>query len=150
MNGIIGKRLKDIVNGGETRRMLSRLFSSSSRSRAVNLRKINPRVSQQEAVSIAQSLYNVIKQNAPLSISNTWNLAKEGVVSGLSSKTHMKLMLKWMRGRAMLKQFCTYAGSNKKFLLTTLPEDPNAVMPTYSMEPKRQHKKRSAKKSKKP
>lgn len=49
---------------------------------------------------------------------------QESGVSGLNSKTHMKLMLKWMRGRKMLKLFCNQIGSSKKFLLSTLPEDP--------------------------
>jgi hypothetical protein len=33
-------------------------------------------------------------------------------------------MLKWMRGRKMLKLLCNHIGSSKKFLLTTLPEEP--------------------------
>ena len=47
-----------------------------SRKRAPNLRKINPKVPQQEAAVIAESLYHIIKQNGPLSVSNTWNHAK--------------------------------------------------------------------------
>jgi hypothetical protein len=43
-----------------------------SRKRAENLRKINPKVTPQEASSIAQDLYHVIKQRGPLTVSNTW------------------------------------------------------------------------------
>lgn len=93
-----------------------------SRKRAPNLRKINPKVPPQEAAEIAESLYHVIQQHGPLTLSNTWNLAKEANVSGLNSKTHMKLMLKWMRGRNMLKQVCHHVGSSKKFLLSALPD----------------------------
>ncbi|KAM7269673.1 hypothetical protein ACFE04_025170 [Oxalis oulophora] len=94
-----------------------------SRKAAVNVRKINPKVPITEAYSIAESLYNVIKQHGPLNISNTWTQAKDAGVNGLMSKTHMKIMLKWMRGRKMLKLLCTQVGSNKKFLHSTLPDD---------------------------
>lgn len=105
-----------------------------SRERAPNLRKINPKVPQQEAVSIAEGLYNVIKRNGPLSISNTWNLAKEAGVDGLNSKTHMKIMLKWMRGRKMLKLICNHVGSSKKFLHCTLPEEPQTEQSKNSLQ----------------
>lgn len=51
-------------------------YMSNSRKRAPNLRKINPKVPQQEAASIAEALYNVIRQHGPISVSNTWNHAK--------------------------------------------------------------------------
>ncbi|KAI4367994.1 hypothetical protein MLD38_016612 [Melastoma candidum] len=94
-----------------------------SRKRAVNVRKINPKVPPQEAYSIARDLYNVIRSNGPLTVPNTWTQAQEAGVSGLQSKTHLKLMLKWMRGRKMLKLLCTHVGSSKKFLHCTLPEE---------------------------
>ncbi|KAL9439731.1 hypothetical protein AB3S75_025232 [Citrus x aurantiifolia] len=99
-------------------------YYSSSRKAAVNVRKINPKVPTQQAYSIAQSLYGIIKQHGPLTVSNTWIHAKDAGISGLNSKTHMKIMLKWMRGRKMLKLFCNGVGSNKKFLHSTLPEEP--------------------------
>ncbi|KAL5719294.1 hypothetical protein ACHQM5_012093 [Ranunculus cassubicifolius] len=106
---------------GTAKLMLTRHFSKK---RAENVRKINPKVSPQEASSIAQNIYTVIKQNGPLTVSNTWTHVKEAGVDGINSKTHMKLLLKWMRGRKMLKLFCDKVGSNKKFLHSTLPEDP--------------------------
>ncbi|KAI3453373.1 hypothetical protein Pfo_010036 [Paulownia fortunei] len=114
--------------------MMMRSFSSSSRKRAPNLRKINPKVPFEEAASIAEGLYGVIKSHGPVSIGNAWNHAKDAGISGLNSKTHMKLMLKWMRGRSMLKQICNHVGSSKKFLLTTLPEEPQLNQPNSSME----------------
>ncbi|KAL7111190.1 hypothetical protein ACP275_05G072700 [Erythranthe tilingii] len=111
-----------------------RYFTTNSRKRAPNLRKINPRVPFVEAASIAEDLYGVIKSHGPLSIGNAWNHAKDAGISGLSSKTHMKLMLKWMRGRSMLKQICNIVGSNKKFLITTLPEEPQPNLPNTSIE----------------
>ncbi|KAK4422962.1 hypothetical protein Salat_1878800 [Sesamum alatum] len=114
--------------------MMIRYFSSSSRKRAPNLRKINPRVPFQEAAAIAEGLYGVVKSHGPLSIGSAWNHAKDAGISGLNSKTHMKLVLKWMRGRSMLKQICNHVGSSKKFLLTTLPEEPQLNKPDNSTE----------------
>ncbi|KAL2458325.1 hypothetical protein Fot_09260 [Forsythia ovata] len=126
------------ANAGNT---MMRYFSSSSRKRAPNLRKINPKVSFQEAASIAEGLYHVIKHHGPLTVSNTWNHAKDAGISGLSSKTHMKIMLQWMRGRNMLKLFCHNVGSSKKFLLSTLPEEPlinqlNSSMESMELKPR--------------
>ncbi|CAA0838085.1 Unknown protein [Striga hermonthica] len=123
-------------NGNSMMKMATmvRHFSSSSRKRAPNLRKINPRVPYQEAASIAEDLYGVIKSHGPLSIGSTWNHAKDAGIGGLNSKTHLKLMLKWMRGRRMLKQICNHIGSTKKFLLTTLPEEPQSSQPNNPQE----------------
>ncbi|KAL6177746.1 hypothetical protein ACLB2K_049269 [Fragaria x ananassa] len=123
----------------------SRYFS---RERAENLRKINPKVSFPEANSIATELYDVVKQHGPITIPNTWAQAKESGVSGLNSKTHMKILLKWMRGRKMLKLFPNQVGSNKKFLLCTLPEDPHVTEFINSTAVKVQSKKPSSKKKK--
>ncbi|XP_058202497.1 uncharacterized protein LOC131316942 [Rhododendron vialii] len=112
-----------------------------SRKCAPNLRKINPKVPPQEASSLAESLYHVIKQHGPLTVSNTWNHAKEAGIDGLASKTHMKIMLKWMRGRNMLKLFCHLVGSSKKFLHCTLPEEPQTAESIHSMELKLQSEK---------
>ncbi|PON40669.1 tumor necrosis factor receptor family protein [Parasponia andersonii] len=120
-----------------------------SRKRAENLRKINPRVSPQEASSIARNLYDVLKQHGPLTVSNAWLHAKDSGVSGLNSKTHMKLLLKWMRGRKMLKLWCNQVGSSKKFLLSTLPEDPKVEQLRREAEVKLQTKKPSSIKGRK-
>lgn len=98
-----------------------------SQSRAVNVRKINPKVPIEEAKSIAHSLYDIIREHGPLTIANTWIHAQEASVSGLNSKTHMKLMLKWMRGRRLLKLLCNHVGNNKKFYHGTLPEEPHHI-----------------------
>ncbi|XP_073133148.1 uncharacterized protein [Henckelia pumila] len=133
-------------NGDGVFSMMIRYFSSSSRKRAPNLRKINPRVPPQEAASIAQGLHQVIKSNGPLTVSNTWNHAKDAGIIGLSSKTHMKLMLQWMRGRSMLKLMCNGVGSSKKFLLTSLPEEPQQNQPDISMEQKPKSRKPKSRK----
>ncbi|VVA95211.1 unnamed protein product [Arabis nemorensis] len=100
-----------------------------SRERAVNVRKINPKVPIQEAYAISNSLYDLFKQHGPLSVPNTWLRAQEAGVSGINSKTHMKLLLKWMRGRKMLKLICNQVGSSKKFFHICFPDDPQQDAP---------------------
>ncbi|CAK9184066.1 unnamed protein product [Ilex paraguariensis] len=116
---------------------------------APNLRKINPKVPPEVAASIAEGLYNIIKQHGPSTVSNTWNHAKEAGISGLNSKTHMKIMLKWMTGRKILKLFCNHVGSSKKFLHRTLPEEPQTDLAKNSLELNLQAEKSSMKWKKK-
>uniref|UniRef100_A0A6N2N7C4 Uncharacterized protein n=1 Tax=Salix viminalis TaxID=40686 RepID=A0A6N2N7C4_SALVM len=130
--GNIGSILKD---------QIVRRFS---RARAVDVKRINPKVPFSEAASIAQSLYHVIKEHGPLTVSNTWNQVKEADISGLNSKTHMKIMLKWMRGRKMLKLFCN--PNSNKFLHCTLPEEPRTEQPNSAPELSLQTKKKPSKK----
>ncbi|CAH8390376.1 unnamed protein product [Eruca vesicaria subsp. sativa] len=116
-----------------------------SRERAVNVRKINPKVSIQEAHIISTSLYDVFKKHGPLSVPNTWLRAQEAGVSGINSKTHMKLLLKWMRGRKMLKLICNQVGSSKKFFHTILPEDPQQETPQVAAAAATENKKQTFK-----
>ncbi|CAL5439176.1 unnamed protein product [Camellia sinensis] len=224
-----GSKIKQTGGGAKT--AFVRYFC---RKCAPNVRKINPKVTPQEAASIAQGLYQVIKQHGPLTVSNTWNHAKwikedsleesadnvspdssspskddlleeackkydeathlcptlhdayynwaiaisdqakirgrtkeaeelwkqlwtifekpkgwEAGSSGLSSKTHMKTMLKWMRGRKMLKLFCNHVGSSKKFLHCTQPEEPQTDQSNNSTELKLQTEKPSTRRKKK-
>ncbi|KAE8712809.1 hypothetical protein F3Y22_tig00110223pilonHSYRG00047 [Hibiscus syriacus] len=141
--------VKNNINGGNASVCGSLLVRYMSRSRAVNVRKINPKVPIQEAKSIAGSLYDLIKQRGPLTVPNTWNASQEAGIGGLNSKTHMKIMLKWMRGRKLLKLFCNKVGSNKKFLHCTLPEEPRTDQLESLPEPELQTKKPSAKRKKK-
>ncbi|XP_022958708.1 uncharacterized protein LOC111459852 [Cucurbita moschata] len=127
--------------GGSAGLVFSTFTRYFSRSRAENLRKINPKLTPQEASLVAQDLYGVVKQHGPLTVSNAWIKAQESGVGGLNSKTHMKLLLKWMRGRKMLQLFCNQVGSNKKFLLAT-PDDPRAEELKSASEPVVQRRKK--------
>lgn len=69
--GLVKNNIKG-GNGG----VGSLLVRYMSRTRAVNVRKINPKVPIPEAKSIATSLYDLIKQRGPLTVPNTWTLAQ--------------------------------------------------------------------------
>jgi len=62
-----------IVGGGEALKTWVRYMS---RKRAENLRKINPKVPYPEATSIAQSLFNLVKERGPLTTSAAWTGAQ--------------------------------------------------------------------------
>ncbi|XP_074312812.1 uncharacterized protein LOC141648207 [Silene latifolia] len=106
-----------------------------SKKKAENLRKINPKVPYPEATSIAQDLYNVFNQRGPLTYGDAWTSFQEAGVTGLNSKTHMKLMLKWMRGKKIIRQICQQSGNNKKFLLCT-PDAAQAEQEARALEVK--------------
>ncbi|ONK55863.1 uncharacterized protein A4U43_C10F1740 [Asparagus officinalis] len=143
--------------GGRAATVAMNLVRHFSRKCAPDLRRINPKVPREEAKAISQELYKIIKERGPLSVANTWNHAKEAGIAGLSSKTHMKIMLKWMRGRKMLKLFCTHHGNAKRFLHSTLPEEPKpaqeeeiaAAAPSDSLQPSMRQEKKLLKKLKK-
>ena len=66
------------------------------------------------------------------------------IIEFVTKVTDMKLLLKWlkwMRGRKMLKLTCNQVGSNKKFLLSTLPEDPKVEQSKSETEVKLQTEK---------
>ncbi|KAJ3678452.1 hypothetical protein LUZ60_002255 [Juncus effusus] len=96
---------------------------SFSRKRAEDVRKINPKVPREEAYEISEGLMKIVKDHGPLTVSNTWNRVKEAGINGVNSKTHMKILLKWMRGRSMLKLSCARVGNTKKFLYSIKTED---------------------------
>ncbi|KAF4396141.1 hypothetical protein G4B88_020778, partial [Cannabis sativa] len=114
--------------------------------RAENVRKINRKVSPQEASSIARNLYDVIKEHGPLTIPNAWVHAKD---SGVGQNTY-EAAPEMDEGKENAEAvWSTGVGSSKKFLLSTLPEDPKVTQIRSDMEVKIQHKKPSSSKGKK-
>ncbi|KAH0465167.1 hypothetical protein IEQ34_005270 [Dendrobium chrysotoxum] len=107
---------------------------------------ISSRVPRKQAKAISESLYEFIKQHGPISVANTWNLVKEGGINGPNSE---KIILKWIRGRKMLKLFCTHHGSTKRFLHSILPKELQLslpymiILPHHLQKPQNHQRKRS-------
>ncbi|KAL6909365.1 hypothetical protein ACP4OV_001646 [Aristida adscensionis] len=97
-----------------------------SRKRAVDVRRINPKVPKEEAVAISRGLLQFLTDHGPLTVGNTWNHAKDAGIDGLNSKTHMKILLKWMTGRRIVKLTCAHVGNAKRFLYSPYTADPEA------------------------
>ncbi|CAL9045506.1 unnamed protein product [Musa banksii] len=126
-DGIEGDALKEglgvlFFRGGVAAVAGRALVRCFSRKHNPDNRRINPKVPREEATAISHSVYQIVKDHGPLSVSNTWNHAKhllkcdveESSINGSNSKTHMKIMLKWMMGRKMLKLSCTHVDSAKE------------------------------------
>ncbi|KAF8708812.1 hypothetical protein HU200_030201 [Digitaria exilis] len=109
--------------GGAAWEVLRRHFS---RKRSVDVRRINPKVPKEEAVAISGRLLQILTDHGPLTVGNTWNHAKDAGIAGLNSKTHMKILLKWMTGRRIVKLTCTHVGNAKKFLYCPYTESADA------------------------
>ncbi|KAL5210203.1 hypothetical protein ABZP36_005826 [Zizania latifolia] len=118
--------------GGMAWEVLKRHFS---RKRAVDVRRINPKVPKEEAVAISGRLLQILADHGPLTVGNTWNHAKDAGINGLNSKTHMKILLKWMTGRRIVKLSCVPAGNSKKFLYSPYSADPEKPEEVVSPEP---------------
>ncbi|WVZ61321.1 hypothetical protein U9M48_011219 [Paspalum notatum var. saurae] len=115
------------VFGGAAWEVLRRHFS---RKRSVDVRRINPKVPKEEAVAISGRLLQILTDHGPLTVANTWNHAKDAGISGLNSKTHMKILLKWMTGRRIVKLSCVHVGNAKKFLYSPFTESPDVPKDT--------------------
>jgi hypothetical protein len=48
-------------------------------------------------------------------------------IAGLNSKTHMKILLKWMTGRNVVKLTCVHVGNAKKFLYSPSTESSSSA-----------------------
>ena len=59
--------------GGMAWEVVRRHFS---RKRAVDVRRINPKVPKEEAVAISGRLLQILADHGPLTVGNTWNHAK--------------------------------------------------------------------------
>ncbi|TVU44206.1 hypothetical protein EJB05_03641 [Eragrostis curvula] len=109
--------------GGTAWEVLRRHFSKK---RAVDVRRIKPKVPKEEAVAISGRLLQILTDHGPLTVGNTWNHAKDAGIDGLNSKTHMKILLKWMTGRRIVKLTCAHVGNTKKFLYKPYTDDSDA------------------------
>ncbi|OEL31019.1 hypothetical protein BAE44_0007956 [Dichanthelium oligosanthes] len=127
--------------GGAAWEVLRRHFS---RKRSVDVRRINPKVPKEEAVAISGRLLQILSDHGPLSVGNTWNHAKDAGISGLNSKTHMKILLKWMTGRRVVKLSCVHVGNAKKFLYSPYTESSEAIQDAISSSASAEGNKASA------
>jgi hypothetical protein len=76
----------------------------------------------QSGIRLEDSIPNtIIGSHEPLLI---WSMLQQDAgISGLNSKTHMKILLKWMTGRRIVKLNCVGTGNSKKFLYSPYSAD---------------------------
>uniref|UniRef100_A0A7N0UBY5 Uncharacterized protein n=1 Tax=Kalanchoe fedtschenkoi TaxID=63787 RepID=A0A7N0UBY5_KALFE len=73
----------------------------------------------EQTQTISRVIFDIVKEHGPLSIADTWQRVQEVGLRGLTSKRHMKIVMRWMRERQKLRQICNHVGPNKQFLYTT-------------------------------
>ncbi|KAI4972895.1 uncharacterized protein LOC123397590 [Hordeum vulgare subsp. vulgare] len=73
----------------------------------------------EQAQSITRTIFDVVKEHGPLTISDVWEHVKDVGLRGLTSKRQMKIMLRWMREKQKLRLICDHDGPHKQFLYTT-------------------------------
>ncbi|CAI8610295.1 unnamed protein product [Vicia faba] len=76
---------------------------------------------------ITRSLFDIVKEHGPITISNTWERVQEVGLKDLTSKNHMKVVLRWMRERQKLRLVCNHVGAHKQFLYTTWFTKPGTI-----------------------
>ncbi|KAK7281817.1 hypothetical protein RIF29_10114 [Crotalaria pallida] len=83
--------------------------------------------------TITRVLFDIVKEHGPLTIEDTWQHVKEVGLKDLTSKRHMKIVLRWMRERQKLRLVCNHVGAHKQFLYTTWFTKPSAAQGTGSL-----------------
>jgi hypothetical protein len=63
-----------------------------SRKRAVDIRRINPKVPKEEAVAISGRLLQILADHGPLTVGNTWNHAKVPYSLAHAAARHLSCM----------------------------------------------------------
>ncbi|CAN1171371.1 hypothetical protein LINPERPRIM_LOCUS7926 [Linum perenne] len=73
----------------------------------------------EQTQTITRAIFDIVKEHGPLTVSETWEKVQEVGLRGLTGKTHMKIVLRWMRERQKLRLVCNHVGPHKQFLYTT-------------------------------
>ncbi|KAK9725479.1 hypothetical protein RND81_05G146600 [Saponaria officinalis] len=73
----------------------------------------------EQTQTITRAVFDIVKEHGPLTVSQTWLRLQELNLKQLTSKTHMKTVMRWMRERQKLRLICNHVGSQKQFLYTT-------------------------------
>ncbi|KMZ70116.1 hypothetical protein ZOSMA_1G00870 [Zostera marina] len=104
------------------------------------MKPIELNTSPEKTQTISRAIFEVVKEHGPLTIAETWDHVKGAGLIGLSSKRHMKILMRWMRERQRLRKICNHDGLHKQFLYTTwftkpqktissTPTTPNSIKP---------------------
>ncbi|KAK9285249.1 hypothetical protein L1049_024438 [Liquidambar formosana] len=83
------------------------------------MKPIELKTPPEQTQTITRVIFDIVKEHGPLTIADTWERVKEVGLRGLTSKRHMKIVLRWMRERQKLRLICNHVGPHKQFLYTT-------------------------------
>ncbi|XP_011028558.1 PREDICTED: uncharacterized protein LOC105128534 [Populus euphratica] len=89
------------------------------------MKPIELKTPPEQTQTITRAIFDIVKEHGPLTIAETWEKVQEVGLRRLTSKRHMKIVLRWMRERQKLKLICNHVGPHKQFLYTTWFTKPN-------------------------
>lgn len=83
------------------------------------MKPIELKTPPEQTQTITRVIFDILKEHGPLTVGDTWEHVKEVGLRGLTSKRHMKIVLRWMRERQKVRLICNHVGPHKQFLYTT-------------------------------
>ncbi|XP_024035907.1 uncharacterized protein LOC112096723 [Citrus clementina] len=89
------------------------------------MKPIELKAPPEQSQTITRVIFDIVKEHGPLTVAETWERVQQAGVSGLTGKSHMKIVLRWMRERQKLRLICNHVGPHKQFLYTTWFTKPN-------------------------
>ncbi|KAF5735999.1 hypothetical protein HS088_TW14G00130 [Tripterygium wilfordii] len=98
---------------------LIRYFSTKPKLPKPKMKPITLNTPPEQTQTITRAIFDIVKEHGPLTVGETWDRVKEVGLRGLTSKRHMKIVLRWMRERQKLRMICNHVGPHKQFLYTT-------------------------------
>ncbi|GLT36412.1 hypothetical protein SLA2020_107910 [Shorea laevis] len=83
------------------------------------MKPIELKSAPEQTQTITRVIFDILKEHGPLTVSDAWNRVKEVGLRELKGKSHMKIVLRWMRERQKIRLICNHVGPHKQFLYTT-------------------------------
>jgi hypothetical protein len=117
--------------GGNMFATAVRYFAKRSKPK---MKPVETRLPVEQALTISTAVFDVIKAHGPLTVAGTWDRVKEAGIKGLDSKTHLKIILRWMKERQRVKQICNHVGHSKQFLYVTWFTKPGSIIGELSKQ----------------
>ncbi|KAJ8770751.1 hypothetical protein K2173_021398 [Erythroxylum novogranatense] len=93
-----------------------RFFSTNPKPK---MKQIELRTPPEQTQTITRTIFDVVKEHGPISVSDIWEKVQEVGLRGLKGKRHMKIVMRWMRERQKIKLICNHIGPHKQFMYTT-------------------------------
>ncbi|KAM1174483.1 hypothetical protein ACFXTH_027088 [Malus domestica] len=109
----------DIYQQREIRNIFGTAIRCIARKPKPPMKPIELNTPPEQTQTITRAIFDIVKEHGPLTISETWDHVKKVGLRGLTSKRHMKIVLRWMRERQKLRLICNHVGAQKHFLYTT-------------------------------
>ncbi|PPD68536.1 hypothetical protein GOBAR_DD34581 [Gossypium barbadense] len=72
------------------------------------MKPVELKTSPEQTQTTTRVIFDILKEHGPLTVGDTWERVKEVGLRGLTSKRHMKIVMRWMRGRQKIRLICNH------------------------------------------